>query len=282
MIEVHGVARVGQGQPQSLSVLQVHRDAPGRVAAAHHAAVEQLYAVAVDLKDHAAPVPHLIVDPDVGREDGAGPTQVIVQPGGKGGRGVHPQPPGKDLPADGQRLAVELGLLAVAAVKFHRTPAIGGRDIRQLRQHDVARGLRGHAVHRRLAPVGVIVEVVVAAVTDQETQFPDPGHAHVHRQAQVAAAPHAAVEQHLAVTEDTELRAAQFTHLFIDAHKGAEGVALPAQRVPDLGRGVDAQALGKAAPADFERGAVTDVLLAVAAVPLDRSPATCGRGPVQV
>ncbi len=277
VIVVDVVAPIRDDQLEGLNPRDIDPGQPARSVPTHHTAVVQFFAVAENLKRHAAPAPGLVVQTQVRAESGAGAAQVIFE----GGGGMNAQAPVEGLPAEAERPAVAQPLLTVALVEFHWPPPVAGRHVGQVTQKDIGVRRCCGAGHCRVAPVGVIVRVVVAAVTDREAQLPDPGHAHGDGQAPLATAAHAAVEQQGVVAEHPEAHAAPPADLVVDAHEGREGAALTAQRVPDLGGGMDPKSPAEAAATDVQRGTVSRVLPAVAAVPFHRSPAVGGRGPRQ-
>ena len=128
MVAIIGVARIGHHQLELGNSGHLHGDLPGGIVEPHHAAVEQLLAIAKDLEDDAALLValHRIVDADPGLETGAFAAQRIDDLAGR----MRPQAGRKFAAGDRQRRAAD------RFVDLELAIALGGGFRIQLSQPD--------------------------------------------------------------------------------------------------------------------------------------------------
>ena len=133
-----------------------------------------------------------------------------------------------------------------------------------------------------LAEIGVIARAAIAAVGNYQLEFVLAGHVDVERFGCARAGDQAAVIQLGAVGPDLENNAAVRPRLVVDAEIRGEGGAGAAHGVAEIGRSVDADALGVFDAVDRNGVAVAGRHFTVAQVLLRRAPAVGDRAPLQI
>ena len=163
-------------------------------------------------------------------------------------------------------------------------PGRAGRRVRvgpgrQLRRREVPSDQGGRADEPGVGPVGEVGRVAVPAVRHDEPEIGPAGHVDVDRDRGRGPGHHARIVELRAVGPHLEDDRARRAGDVVDADHGLEAAVPARQRVLDVARPVDAEALGVRRAVQRDRAAVAGRRAAVVPVDLHRPQAVRRRGP---